>query len=40
MAEIPGVTVASGLANAVGRAGIGVSANGGVSWLLLDPRTY
>jgi hypothetical protein len=40
MAEIPGVTVARGLTNAVGRAGIGVSANGGVSWLLLDPRTY
>jgi hypothetical protein len=40
MAEIPGVTVARGLANAVGRAGTGVSANGGVSWLLLDPRTY
>jgi hypothetical protein len=39
MAEIPGVTVARGLTNAVGRAGIGVSANG-VSWLLLDPRTY
>jgi hypothetical protein len=40
MAEIPGVMVARGLTNAVGRAGIGVSANGGVSWLLLDPRTY
>jgi hypothetical protein len=40
MAEIPGVTAARGLTNAVGRAGIGVSANGGVSWLLLDPRTY
>ena len=40
MAEIPGVRVARGLTNAVGRAGIGVSANGGVSWLLLDPRTY
>jgi hypothetical protein len=40
MAEIPGVTVERGLANAVGRAGIGVSANGGMSWLLLDPRTY
>jgi hypothetical protein len=39
MAEIPGVTVARGLTNAVGRSGIGVSANG-VSWLLLDPRTY
>ena len=39
MAEIPGVTVARGLTNAVGRPGIGVSANG-VSWLLLDPRTY
>ena len=40
MAEIPGVRVARGLTNAVGRAGIGVSANGGTSWLLLDPRTY
>ena len=40
MAELPGVTVSRGLTNAVGRAGIGVSANGGVSWLLLDPRTY
>jgi hypothetical protein len=40
MAELPGVTVSHGLTNAVGRAGIGVSANGGVSWLLLDPRTY
>ena len=40
MADIPGVTVARGLTNAVGRAGIGVSANGGVSWLLLDPQTY
>jgi hypothetical protein len=40
MAEIPGVTVTPGMANAVGRAGIGVSANGGVSWLLLDPQTY
>jgi hypothetical protein len=39
MAEIPGVTVTRGLTNAVGRSGIGVSANG-VSWLLLDPRTY
>ncbi|MGH3200563.1 MAG: hypothetical protein ACRDOA_18315, partial [Streptosporangiaceae bacterium] len=39
MAEIPGVTVARGLTNAVGRSGIGVSANG-VSWLLLDPQTY
>ena len=40
MADIPGVTVARGLTNAVGRAGIGVSANGGASWLLLDPHTY
>jgi hypothetical protein len=40
MADIPGVTVTRGLTSAVGRAGIGVSANGGVSWLLLDPRTY
>jgi hypothetical protein len=40
MADIPGVTVTPGLTNAVGRAGIGVSANGGVSWLLLDPQTY
>jgi hypothetical protein len=40
MADIPGVTVTRGLTNAVGRAGIGVSANGGVSWLLLDPQTY
>jgi hypothetical protein len=39
MADIPGVTVTRGLVNAVGRSGIGVSANG-VSWLLLDPRTY
>jgi hypothetical protein len=40
MADIPGVTVHSGLTNAVGRTAIGVSANGGVSWLLLDPQTY
>jgi hypothetical protein len=40
MADIPGVRVAHGLTNAVGRTGIGVSANGGVSWLLLDPHTY
>jgi len=40
MADIPGVTVTGGLTSAVGRAGIGVSANGGVSWLLLDPQTY
>ncbi|HEV2254001.1 MAG TPA: CU044_5270 family protein [Streptosporangiaceae bacterium] len=40
MAEIPDVTVTPGLTNALGRAGIGVSANGGVSWLLLDPQTY
>jgi hypothetical protein len=40
MADIPGVTVTRGLTSAVGRAGIGVSANGGVSWLLLDPQTY
>jgi hypothetical protein len=40
MAGISGVTVDRGLSNAVGRAGIGVSANGGVSWLLLDPQTY
>jgi hypothetical protein len=39
MAEIPGVTVTPGLTSAVGRPGIGVSANGGVSWLLLDPQT-
>jgi hypothetical protein len=40
MAGIPGVTVTQGLTSAVGRPGIGVSANGGVSWLLLDPQTY
>src|ERR1700722_7443463 len=40
MADIPGVTVTPGLTSAVGRPGIGVSANGGVSWLLLDPQTY
>ena len=40
MATLPGVTVTRGLRNAAGRAGIGVSANGGVSWLLLDPQTY
>jgi hypothetical protein len=40
MADIPGVTVTQGLTSAVGRPGIGVSANGGVSWLLLDPQTY
>ncbi len=40
MADIPGVTVTLGLTSAVGRPGIGVSANGGVSWLLLDPQTY
>jgi hypothetical protein len=40
MADIPGVTVKTDLTNAVGRAAIGVSANAGVSWLLLDPQTY
>ena len=40
LADIPGVTVTPGLTSAVGRPGIGVSANGGVSWLLLDPQTY
>ena len=40
MAAIPGVTVETGTANAVGRPAIGVSANRGVSWLLLDPQTY
>jgi hypothetical protein len=40
MADIPGVTVRTDLTNAVGRTAIGVSANGGVSWLLLDPQTY
>jgi hypothetical protein len=40
MAGIPGVSVETGLTNAVGRTAIGVSANGGVSWLLLDPQTY
>jgi hypothetical protein len=40
LADIPGVTVTRGLTSAVGRPGIGVSANGGVSWLLLDPQTY
>jgi hypothetical protein len=39
MADIPGVTVKTGLTNAVGRTAVGVSA-GGVSWLLLDPQTY
>lgn len=40
MADISGVTVKTDLTNAVGRTAIGVSANGGVSWLLLDPQTY
>jgi hypothetical protein len=40
MADIPGVIVHTDLTNAVGRTAIGVSANGGVSWLLLDPQTY
>ena len=40
MADIPGVTVRTGLTNAVGRTAVGISANGGVSWLLLDPHTY
>ena len=40
MADIPGVIVHTDLANAAGRTAIGVSANGGVSWLLLDPQTY
>jgi hypothetical protein len=39
MAAIPGVTVTRGLRDAVGRTGIGVTANG-QSWLLLDPQTY
>jgi hypothetical protein len=40
MADIPGVIVHTDLTNAVDRTAIGVSANGGVSWLLLDPQTY
>lgn len=39
MAAIPGVTVTRGLRDAVGRTGIGVTANG-QSWLILDPRTF
>ncbi|MGD0069614.1 MAG: CU044_5270 family protein [Streptosporangiaceae bacterium] len=40
MADISGVTVKTDTANAVGRPAIGVSADRGVSWLLLDPQTY
>ncbi len=40
MADLPGVRVEHGMTSAAGRPGIGVSANGGVSWLLLDPQTY
>jgi hypothetical protein len=40
MAGIPGVTVDTRLADTLGRPGIGVSANDGESWLILDPRTY
>jgi hypothetical protein len=40
MAASPGVTVETDLTNAVGRPAIGVSADRGVSWLLLDPQTY
>jgi len=40
MAGIGGVTVDTHLADAVGRPAIGVSANDGASWLLLDPQTY
>jgi hypothetical protein len=40
MAAIPGVTVDTDLTNALGRTAIGVSANGGLSWLLLDSQTY
>ena len=41
MADIPRVTVPrKDLTNAVGRTAIGVSANGALSWLLLDPQTY
>jgi hypothetical protein len=40
MAGIPGVSVDTRLANALGRPGIGVSANDGESWLILDPQTY
>jgi hypothetical protein len=39
VAGIPGVTVKTGLTNAVGRTAVGISA-GGVAWLLLDPQTY
>jgi hypothetical protein len=39
LAGIAGVTVKTGLTNAVGRTAIGISA-GGVAWLLLDPQTY
>jgi hypothetical protein len=40
MAGITGVTVDTHIATALGRYGIGVSANGGESWIILDPRTY
>jgi hypothetical protein len=40
IAGITGVTVNTHLTDAVGRPAIGVSANAGESWLLLDPRTY
>ena len=40
IAGIPGVAVDTRLANALGQPGIGVSANGGESWLILDPETY
>jgi hypothetical protein len=40
IAGIPAVAVDTHLTDAVGRPAIGVSANAGESWLLLDPRTY
>jgi hypothetical protein len=40
MAAIPGVTVDTHATTGVGQPAIGVSDNGGDSWVFLDPRTY
>ena len=40
MAAIPGVTVNTHATTAVGQPAIGVTADGGKSWLLLNPQTF
>jgi hypothetical protein len=40
MADLAGITVQDGVTNAAGSPALGVSANDGVTQLLLDPKTY